>query len=171
MLPRLPPILPQVADCEGTRLGDGEGTRRAASEEHADLVDGALLPSGALLAADAVAIPALTDDDLLDLPSPRDARANGAVLALVASFLPIAAAFALFDATQVAAGQALRGLKDVRVPMILTGVAYWGVGFPLSAWLGLGTELGAVGVWWGLLVSLGAAAALLGARLWLITRD
>jgi len=96
---------------------------------------------------------------------------NDAVLALVASFLPIAAAFALFDATQVAAAQALRGLKDVRVPMILTGVSYWGIGFPLAAWLGLGTPVGAVGVWWGLLASLAAAALLLGGRLWMITRD
>ena len=95
---------------------------------------------------------------------------NAAVLALVASFLPIAAAFALFDATQVAAAQALRGLKDVRVPMIITGFSYWVIGFPVAAWLGLGTSLGAVGVWWGLLASLASAAVLLGARLFLITR-
>jgi MATE family multidrug resistance protein len=96
---------------------------------------------------------------------------NAAVLALVASFLPIAAAFALFDATQVAAAQALRGLKDVRVPMIITGFSYWVIGFPVAAWLGLGTSLGAVGVWWGLLASLASAAVLLGSRLWLVTRD
>lgn len=96
---------------------------------------------------------------------------NAAVLALVASFLPIAAAFALFDAIQVAAGQALRGLKDVRMPMILTGISYWVIGFPVAAWLGLSTSLAAVGVWWGLLASLAAAAILLGGRLWLITRD
>lgn len=101
----------------------------------------------------------------------RNEEANTAVLALVVSFLPIAAAFALFDATQVAAAQALRGLKDVRVPMFLTGFSYWVVGFPLAAWLGLGTPLGAVGVWWGLLASLSCAALLLGARLWWITRD
>ena len=95
---------------------------------------------------------------------------NTAVLGLVASFLPIAAAFALFDATQVAAAQALRGLKDVRIPMIITGFSYWGIGFPVAAWLGLFTPLGAVGVWYGLLASLFSAAVLLGARLWLITR-
>ena len=95
---------------------------------------------------------------------------NSAVLGLVASFLPIAAAFALFDATQVAAAQALRGLKDVRIPMIITGFSYWGIGFPVAAWLGLFTPLGSVGVWYGLLVSLFSAAVLLGGRLWLITR-
>lgn len=96
---------------------------------------------------------------------------NAAVLALVVSFMPIAAAFALFDATQVAANQVLRGLKDVRVPMILTGVSYWLIGFPLAAWLGLATPLGAVGVWWGLLGSLVVAATLLSARLWLLVRE
>ena len=96
---------------------------------------------------------------------------NAVVLALVASFLPIAAAFALFDATQVAAAQALRGLKDVRIPMIITAISYWVIGFPISAWLGLYTPVGAVGVWWGLLAALASAAALLGGRLWMITRD
>lgn len=96
---------------------------------------------------------------------------NAVVLALVASFLPIAAAFALFDAIQVAAGQALRGLKDVRIPMILTGISYWVIGFPIAAWLGLSTPLASIGVWWGLLASLVAAAVFLGGRLWLVTRD
>ena len=96
---------------------------------------------------------------------------NFVVLGLVASFLPIAAAFALFDATQVAAAQALRGLKDVRIPMIMTGISYWVIGFPISAWLGLATPLGAVGVWFGLLAALAAAAFLLGGRLLLLTRN
>jgi len=102
---------------------------------------------------------------------PKSDPSNSEVLALAASLLPIAAAFALFDAVQVAAGQALRGLKDVRVPMILTGISYWVIGFPVASYLGLSTPLGAVGVWWGLLASLAAAATLLGGRLWLITRD
>lgn len=96
---------------------------------------------------------------------------NAAVIGLVAAFLPIAAAFALFDATQVAANQALRGLKDVRAPMVMTFVSYWMIGFPVSAWLGLATPMGAVGVWYGLLASLAAAAVLLGSRLWMITRN
>ena len=98
-------------------------------------------------------------------------EANFTVISLVAAFLPIAAAFALFDATQVAANQALRGLKDVRIPMILTFISYWVIGFPIAAWTGLATPLGARGVWFGLLFSLIAAAILLGGRLWMITRD
>jgi MATE family multidrug resistance protein len=95
--------------------------------------------------------------------------ANAEVVALVVLFLPIAAAFGLFDATQVAANNCLRGLKDVRAPMILTGVSYWLIGFPVAAVFGLMTAAGAVGVWWGLLAGLLAAAVTLSARLyWLI---
>ena len=55
--------------------------------------------------------------------------------------------------------------------MFLTGISYWAIGFTTAAWLGLGTPLGAVGVWWGLLAGLASAAVMLGTRLWLITRD
>lgn len=95
---------------------------------------------------------------------------NARVIALVTLFLPIAATFALFDATQVAAAQALRGLKDVRIPMIITGFSYWVIGFPVAAWLGLNTSIGAVGIWYGLMAGLAAAAILLSGRLWQITK-
>lgn len=90
---------------------------------------------------------------------------------LVLSFLPVAAAFMFFDATQVAANQLLRGLKDVKVPMWMTGVSYWVVGFPVAWYLGLHTEYGAVGIWYGLLAGLLVASILLGARFyWLVWR-
>lgn len=118
-----------------------------------------------------VAIPVISFPEVVaGLYLDRDDPKNAAVVALVAQFLVIAAAFMLFDATQVASAQALRGLKDVRVPMIITGIAYWLVGFPVAAFLGLGSSLGAVGVWWGLLLGLFAAAAMLAGRLYILTR-
>ena len=89
---------------------------------------------------------------------------NAEVRVLVLAFLPIAAAFMLFDAAQVAANQLLRGLKDVQVPMWMTGISYWVVGFPVAWYLGLKTDYGAVGVWYGLLAGLFVASILLGAR-------
>ncbi|HSN81207.1 MAG TPA: MATE family efflux transporter [Polyangiales bacterium] len=141
--------------------GDRAGVRRASAVSILACIGAIML----------VAVPVMIDpraiaDLYLDVKDPSNHR----VLGLVASFLPIAAAFALFDATQVAANQALRGLKDVRVPMVITAVSYWAIGFPISAWLGLGTHLGAIGVWWGLLAGLAAAAVLLGARLSWLTR-
>jgi MATE family multidrug resistance protein len=100
-----------------------------------------------------------------------DDPANARVIAFVVKFLPIAAAFAVFDAIQVAANNCLRGLKDVRAPMILTGISYWAIGFPLAAGLGLFTGLGAIGVWCGLLAGLAAAALCLGGRLFLLVRS
>ncbi|HNR75488.1 MAG TPA: MATE family efflux transporter [Parvularculaceae bacterium] len=118
-----------------------------------------------------VAIPTmLAPEFVAGLYLDRDKPENAAVIALVSKFLIIAAAFMLFDATQVASAQALRGLKDVRWPMVITGIAYWVIGFPIAAWLGLGADVGAVGVWWGLLSGLFAAAAMLSTRLYLLTR-
>lgn len=115
----------------------------------------------------AIASPAGLAGLYLDAGDP----ANGRVISLIVLFLPIAAAFGLFDATQVAANNCLRGLKDVRMPMLLTGISYWLIGFPVAAWFGLMTPAGAVGVWWGLLAGLIAAAATLGARLAYLLRS
>lgn len=97
-----------------------------------------------------------------------DDAANAEVIRLVLLFLPIAAAFMIFDAAQVAANQLLRGLKDVRLPMYLSGVSYWLIGFPIALFLGLWTSLGSVGIWYGLTAGLIAATVLLGGRLWWI---
>lgn len=92
------------------------------------------------------------------------------VVKMAAGFFPIAAAFMLFDASQVAANQLLRGLKDVNVPMGLTAISYWVIGFPIAYWLGLKTEVGPNGIWYGLMAGLIAASILLGGRLWWFLR-
>jgi len=90
---------------------------------------------------------------------------NARVAQIVIGFLPLAAAFALFDATQVGANQLLRGLKDVKAPIWITGVSYWLIGFPIAFYLALHTELGANGVWFGLMAGLCSASIGLGTRL------
>lgn len=141
--------------------GDPAGVRRAAA-----IAMGSCIVTIMMAAVFMLAIPYGIAGLYLDADVPE----NTAVIDLVAAFLPIAAAFALFDAVQVSANQALRGLKDVRIPMVMTFISYWVIGFPISAWLGLGTPLGAPGVWYGLLASLAAASILLGGRLWFLTR-
>ena len=95
---------------------------------------------------------------------------NAAVRSLVLSFLPIAAGFMLIDAAQVTSNQLLRGLKDVNWPMVITGVSYWLIGFPLCYVLAFHTEMGAIGVWYGLTGGLLAAFIGLGIRLWQLLR-
>ncbi len=96
---------------------------------------------------------------------------NQIVLTLVSGFLPLAAAFMIFDAVQVAANQLLRGLKDVQYPMAVTAISYWLIGFPIAWYFGLHTAFGANGIWYGLIVGLLVAAILLGGRLWWITHS
>lgn len=111
-------------------------------------------------------------NQLADVYLSASADNNAQVRVLVLSFLPVAAAFMLFDATQVAANQLLRGLKDVKTPMWMTGISYWAVGFPIAYYLGLKTDVGAVGIWYGLLAGLATASVLLGARFyWLAWRS
>ena len=94
---------------------------------------------------------------------------NETVFNYVVLFLPLAAAFMLSDAVQVASNQLLRALKDVRAPMFMTGFCYWIVGFPVAWYLGLKTSVGPNGIWYGLLISLTLASVLLGGRLyWLV---
>src|SRR5581483_7528011 len=73
-------------------------------------------------------------------------------------FLWLAAAFQFFDGLQVTANGALRGMKDTRVPMLITVAAYWLIGMPSAVALGFHTTLAAEGIWWGLTIGLGIAA-------------
>lgn len=86
------------------------------------------------------------------------------VVALAAKLLAVAALFQVFDGGQVIGAGALRGLHDVKVPTAITFLAYWVFALPGGYVLAHHTPLGAVGVWVGLAVGLGAAAVLLGWR-------
>jgi MATE family multidrug resistance protein len=86
------------------------------------------------------------------------------VRAVAAQLIFFAAVFQFSDGVQVACNGALRGLKDTRVPMLLTAFAYWAVGMPLGWTLAFPGGWGAQGVWVGLIAGLSVAAVLLYAR-------
>ena len=86
------------------------------------------------------------------------------VASLAARLLLVAAIFQLFDGAQVISAGALRGLTDVRVPTLLTFIAYWVISLPLGHWLAFKTSLGPSGLWMGLAIGLACAAVLLGRR-------
>ncbi|OWP83062.1 MATE family efflux transporter [Flavobacterium davisii] len=88
-------------------------------------------------------------------------RDSTEVATIASNLILVAAVFQIFDGIQVTVLGALRGIQDVKVPMYLTFVAYWIIGFPISIYLGLFTFLKAIGVWIGLLSGLIAAALLL----------
>lgn len=95
---------------------------------------------------------------------------NFEVIAIAAQLLLIAAFFQISDGLQVAVLGALRGLQDVKIPTVITFIAYWMVGFPISFYLGLKTEYKSIGIWIGLLAGLTTAALLLYIRFYLLTR-
>jgi len=95
---------------------------------------------------------------------------NTEVIAIASKLLIVAAFFQISDGIQVVVLGALRGLQDVKVPMYITFVAYWIIGFPISIYLGIYTELKATGIWIGLLAGLTAAALFLYIRFARLTK-
>jgi MATE family multidrug resistance protein len=88
------------------------------------------------------------------------------VIALAAQLIVLAGLFQFSDGIQVASNGALRGLKDTRVPMAITLFAYWIVGMPVGWWLGFHHDMGARGMWMGLIAGLSVAAVMLFTRFW-----
>jgi MATE family multidrug resistance protein len=130
--------------------GDMPGARRAARAALACGV--AFMTTTALIM---LAVPA---------PLARIYSRDAAVVTLAASLLPIAGTFQVFDGLQVVSLGILRGLADTRAPFLIALLGFWLLGFPVSLALGFQRGLGAVGLWWGLVVGLAAVAALLLAR-------
>jgi MATE family multidrug resistance protein len=87
-----------------------------------------------------------------------ETAANAATAAIAVNLLRVAGVFQLADGTQVTASGALRGLQDVRVPMLLASFGYWGIGFWAGWFLAFRAGLGAVGLWWGLCAGLAVVA-------------
>ena len=83
------------------------------------------------------------------------------VVAIAASLLLISGFFQITDGLQAVILGALRGIQDVNIPTALTFVSYMIVGLPVSYYLGLHTELKAMGIWIGLLTGLSCSALLL----------
>jgi MATE family multidrug resistance protein len=96
------------------------------------------------------------------------------VLAVASALIVYSALFQFSDAIQVTAAGALRGYQDTRATMLITLLAYWGIGLPIGYGLGLadwfGPASGPAGLWQGLVVGLTCAALLLGVRLQRIGR-
>ena len=127
--------------------GDAIGARRAA---------GAAL----LLGVGVMSVSALV---LLTIPGllARVYTTDASVIAVASMLIPLAGVFQVFDGLQVVSIGVLRGVGDTRAPMIIAAVGYWLVGVPVSAYLGLRAGMGAVGLWWGLVVGLAVVSLVL----------
>ncbi len=106
----------------------------------------------------------------LNLENSSQLLDNSEVITISSQLLLVAAVFQISDGIQVVVLGALRGLQDVKVPMYITFIAYWIVGFPISYYLGIYTSLKAVGVWIGLFAGLVFASLLLYIRFHIVTK-
>ena len=96
--------------------------------------------------------------------------ADAAVVGLAAQLLVVAALFQFFDGGQVIGAAALRGITDVKLPAVITFVAYWVVAIPGGYLLGVRGNFGAVGIWAALAAGLAFAAVALVLRFLHLTR-
>jgi MATE family multidrug resistance protein len=92
---------------------------------------------------------------------PRIYTSEPEVIALATRILPIAAAFQIFDGTQVVGCGVLRGMGRTRPAAWFNLIGYWVIGLPLGGWLALRAGFGLDGIWWGLAIGLALVSALL----------
>lgn len=92
------------------------------------------------------------------------------VLDLAARLMIVAGIFQIADGIQVTAAGCLRGLADVRLPMLIGLFCYWAVAMPTAFITAFTVPLGAIGVWIGFAAGLFVAATLLTWRLRGMTR-
>jgi MATE family multidrug resistance protein len=86
------------------------------------------------------------------------------VISIASSLLIIAALFQLSDGVQAVGIGILRGLTDVKIPTVITFVAYWIVGLPTGYFLAFVLGWDVQGIWIGLLAGLTTSAILLTLR-------
>jgi len=95
---------------------------------------------------------------------------SAAVLAIAGPFVVVAGIFQLVDGLQAIAAGLLRGLKDTRIPMVLALISYWPIGFFCAWFFAFPAGFGGIGVWFGFLGGLAAAAILLNWRFYRLVR-
>lgn len=106
----------------------------------------------------------------VDYDNPVNALDTAEVVKIAATLLLAAAVFQITDSLQVIVLGALRGLQDVYIPTVITFIAYWLIGFPVSYYLGTPEYYGSLGIWLGLLAGLSSAAILLYIRFVYLTK-
>ncbi len=133
----------------GNLLGTGDlsGMRRAAT-------------AALLLGASVMVVP-MTAFTLLRSSLPRLYSDDPAVLGMAAALLPVAAAFQLFDGTQVVAGGVLRGMGRPDAAAVMSLIGYYAIALPLAYVVGFVWDEGVFGIWVSLAIGVVAVAVAL----------
>lgn len=90
------------------------------------------------------------------------------VLMMAGQMLIIVVLFQISDGLQAVALGALRGFQDVRIPTLITFVAYWLLTMPMAYFLSQHTSVGVMGIWYALAGGLSLSAGMLVVRFYRI---
>ncbi|MHC1736908.1 MAG: MATE family efflux transporter [Ignavibacteriaceae bacterium] len=82
------------------------------------------------------------------------------VVEIASGLLIIAALFQIFDGLQATGIGILRGLTDMKIPMVISFASYWLIGILSGYFLAFHFSLGIYGIWIGFLLSLIASSSL-----------
>jgi MATE family multidrug resistance protein len=134
-----------------TRVGNLIGARRSDDAQRAATL--ALGLGAGVMSASALAFVVFRH------ALPRIYTPDAAVIAAAAAVLPIAAAFQIFDGTQVVGCGILRAMGRVRPAATFNLIGYWILGLPIGGWLALRSDWGLAGIWWGLCFGLAVVAS------------
>jgi MATE family multidrug resistance protein len=142
-----------ISTAATTRVGNRIGAQDPRGARHSAFV---ALGLGAGVMCVSALIFLLLPRTLASLVTPKEE-----VIALALTIFPVAAAFQIFDGTQVVGGGVLRGMGTPRPAAIFNLLGYYALALPLGCTLAFRGGMGLRGVWIGLAVGLAAVAALL----------
>ena len=151
-----------ISSAAAVRVGYAVGRRDPIGATHAARSAIAL---GALVMTASMAAFLLFPEQLAELflrdSMQRDPEHARAVLLFGAAMVGVAGVFQVVDGIQVVCVGVLRGLGDTRTPFVVHLLAFWALGIPVGLLLAFETDLGPVGMWWGLVLGLGFGATVL----------
>ncbi len=87
-----------------------------------------------------------------------------AVIPVAGTLLAVAVGFIVMDGVKIVGEGALRGLKEMTSPMVISALSIWLVGFPAAWLLGIYWDVGPTGLWYGMVLGMAVAAILMSVR-------
>lgn len=102
---------------------------------------------------------------LLRYQLPRFFTIDPLVIQQSAILLMVAGVFQIFDGLQVVSLGILRGIADVKIPMLIAAFAYLLIGLPVSYICAFLLGFGPMGIWFGFVAGLGITGILLAFRI------
>jgi MATE family multidrug resistance protein len=96
----------------------------------------------------------------LDITAPNTQE----VVTEASKFLSAVGILILIDCLRSVSTGALRGLKDIKIPLLINFIGFWCIAFPIAYLLGFHFNLGGMGIWYGIILGLTTSAIILSLR-------